>query len=84
MREQLEALDDAMFAAIAGNARALAEAHRLWIEAVVTLPLELIEEAREQYLRYATEVSQRNADEPLQNPGAALAAAEVIELLSKD
>ena len=83
VREQLEALDDAMFGAIAGTAGSLAEAHRLWIEAVVTLPPALIEEAREQYLRYAAEVARRGNSNGDQNPTAVIAAIDVMELLAK-
>src|SRR5262245_24516572 len=42
VREQLEALDDAMFAAIAGNAVALERARTLWHSAVATLPWDLV------------------------------------------
>ena len=83
VREQLEALDDAMFGAIAGTAGSLAEAHRLWIEAVVTLPSVLIEEAREQYLRYAAEVARRGDSNEGPNHTAMIAAIEVMELLAR-
>jgi hypothetical protein len=83
VREQLEALDDAMFGAIAGAAGSLADAHRLWLEAVVTLPPALIEEAREQYLRYAAEVARRRDPTTSQSPTVVIAAIEILELLAR-
>jgi hypothetical protein len=84
VRELLETLDDAMFAAIAGNDGALQRARDLWTHVVATLGWELIDESREQYLRYAADVTRRSEVSEIRNPAAAVAAIEVIELLTRD
>jgi hypothetical protein len=81
---QLEDLDDAMFAAIGGSAAALDRARALWFNAVASLPWELVEESREQYLRYAAEVMQRAGLGTTRKPAAALAAAEILDLLARE
>lgn len=79
----LESLDDAMFMAIAGEAAIVASARLLWAEALERLPSELIDESREQYLRYAVEVTQcLPGDEP-RDPAKVLVAIEMMELLSE-
>lgn len=83
VREHLEALDDAMFAAIAGHAGALAPARTLWTAAAGALPAALVDESREQYLRYAAEVMRRFELAEIRDPAAAIAALEVIELLAQ-
>jgi hypothetical protein len=80
---QLEELDDAMFAAIAGNRGALEKARSLWFNAVAGLPLELVDESREQYLRYADETLRRCERADSSRAAAALAAREVLELLAR-
>jgi hypothetical protein len=82
-REMLEALDDAVFAAIAGDRAAMSAARKLWPEAVEALGWELIEESREQYLRHAVEVTRRFEWSETRDPAAAMAAIEVIELVTK-
>ncbi len=84
VREALEALDDAMFAAMAGDAEALQRAPALWSQAVTGLGPELVDESREQYLRFAAEVTRRFQAREIRNPAAAIAALELIELLSRD
>jgi hypothetical protein len=83
VRDQLEELDDAMFAAIAGAQGAFEKARNLWFNAVASLPWGLIEESREQYLRYAAEVSRGIDSNGVRNQAAALAAVKVMELLAK-
>ena len=84
VRELLESLDDAMLAALAGNNGALQRARELWTHAIATLGWELIDESREQYLRYAADVSRRGDASEIRNAAAAVAAIEVIELLTRD
>src|SRR5262249_19829309 len=83
VREQLEALDDAMFAAIAGNADVLERARTLWQSAVATLPWELVEESREHYLRFAAEASQQADEAEVRDAAAAVVAIEVLEMLTR-
>jgi hypothetical protein len=83
VRELLESLDDAMFAAISGCRQALEEARQLWPAVTAAVSAELIEESREQYLRYAVEVTRRFESHEVRNPATALAALEVIELLTR-
>jgi hypothetical protein len=84
VRELLESLDDAVFAALAGSSGSLQRARELWTHAVATLGWELIDESREQYLRYAADVSRRGEASEIRNAAAAVAAIEVIELLTRD
>jgi hypothetical protein len=81
--ELLESLDDAMFAAIAGQRAAVGEAQALWQRAVSVLPHELVEESREQYLRFAAEVTRRVEDDGLRDASNAIAAFEIIALLAE-
>jgi hypothetical protein len=82
VREQLDALDDAVFAALGGAEGTLEHARQLWSEAIASLPREQVDESREQYLRYAAEVMRRFEVSEIRNPVAAIAALEVIEMLA--
>jgi hypothetical protein len=82
VRDQLEELDDAMFAAMDGVPGAVEKARALWFNAVVSLPWSLIEESRDQYLRYAAEVLDRPAPH-VRSPVASRGALEVMELLAR-
>jgi hypothetical protein len=84
IREQLEALDDVMFAAIGGDSAALEQARGLWSDASCQLPPALIDEAREQYLRYAAEVTRRYKSSELRDPTTSIMALEMFELLARD
>lgn len=84
VRELLEALDDAMFTAIAGGVAALKSAVELWARAIDALGPELVEESREQYLRYAVEMTRQFEWNGTRDPGRAMAAVEVIELLTRN
>lgn len=84
VRERLEALDDAMFAAIDGNPDALEKARALWLDSVCVLLPALIEESREQYLRYAAEVTRKFGAHELRDPATAIVALEIFDLLARD
>jgi len=79
----LESLDDAMFTAIAGEAASLDEARHLWLSAIAALSREQIEESREQYLRFAAEMTRRFELGERRNPANSLVALEIVELLTK-
>ncbi len=83
VRALLEELDDVVFMAIRGDEASLTIAGQLWPRVVQEIGWELVEESREQYLRYASDLSQRMAREELRDPKLAIAALEVIELLSR-
>lgn len=83
MRSLLEELDDVIFKAIQGDSTAIEQAHELWPQVVRNLGWELVEESRAQYLRYATHLAEHwNYDTP-RDPTRAVAALEIIELLSR-
>jgi hypothetical protein len=84
IREQLEALDDVMFAAIGGDSAALERARGLWSDAACQLPPALVDEAREQYLRYAAEVTRRYKASELRDPTTSIVALEMFDLLARD
>ncbi|NOY29768.1 MAG: hypothetical protein GXP28_06205 [Planctomycetes bacterium] len=84
VRAVLEELDDVIFHAIRGDPEALAQAKVLWPQVITEIGWELAEESREQYLRYAIEVTQRLENEDLRTPERAISALDVISLLAKD
>jgi len=84
VRALLEELDDVIFRAISGDPQALAQAKILWPQVVSEIGWEHVEESREQYLRYAIEVTQRLANEDLRSPERAVSALDIISLLAKD
>ena len=79
----LESLDDAMFAAIAGDEAAMATARELWSRALARLSAEMLDESREQYLRFAVDETRRFERDQTRDPAKALIAVEVIELLTR-
>ncbi len=83
IRELLEALDDAIFDAIQGDEKALEQAKSLWPRAVKEIEWHLVEESRENYLRYAVDVSRRCEQHGNRSPEHALLAVEIISLLAK-
>ena len=83
VRERLERLDDAMFSAIDGCREALQRAESLWDDAASSLNWRLIEESREQYLRYAVDVTRRLEFDPQASAERALLAIDVITMLTK-
>ena len=83
VRSMLEELDDVVFSAVRGDAAALDQAQQLWPRVVAAIGWELIEESREQYLRFAIDVTQRYEADAARRPEHAIAALEVISLLTK-
>ena len=79
----LEHLDDVIFAAVRGDKEALEEAHTLWPQIVQTLGWELLEESREQYLRYAVEITRSDNLDQTRSPENAISALEILSLLTK-
>jgi hypothetical protein len=80
----LEELDDVVFQAIRGDQAALEQARLLWPQVVQEIGWELVEESREQYLRYSTDLSRRFEHDDIRDPQRALAAIEILELLMRD
>ena len=78
----LEQLDDAIFAAIGGCLDSLSASQRLWSQVVAAFGPGLLEESREQYLRYAIEVSRRYEGIERRDEAGALAALEIIAMLT--
>jgi len=83
VRAMLEELDDVVFSAVRGESDALEQAHLLWPQVVAAIGWELVEESREQYLRFAIDVTRRFEDEGLRKPEHAVAALEIISLLTE-
>lgn len=79
----LESLDDAMFAVIAGDEAAMTTARELWTRALAGLSPELIDESREQYLRFAVDETRRFESDQTRDPTRAMIAIELIELLTR-
>ena len=79
--EMLEHLDDVVFAAIEGQAVALEQVEVVWALVLEELGPELVEESREQYLRYALQVWNQCLTGELSDPERAVAAVDVMCLL---
>ncbi len=84
VRALLEDLDDVVFSAVRGDASALEQAHILWPQVVAAIGWELVEESREQYLRFAIDVIRRFETDGIRTPECTVAALEVISLLTRD
>jgi hypothetical protein len=84
VRALLEELDDVIFLAIRGDARSLEQAQRLWPKVIQEIGKELVEESREQYLRYSADLARRFENDEVRDPQRALSAIEVIELLMSE
>ncbi|MGI9458297.1 MAG: hypothetical protein ACR2NU_17180 [Aeoliella sp.] len=82
--DQLEALDDTIFAALDGDADALDRARSLLVSAHRDLHGHLFEESRRQYARRAKSVWRTYLDNPGESLTSAFAALEVLELVSDD
>ena len=80
--EKLEALDDAVYEAIAGDTLSLERLRHLWPEVLGELGSDLIEESREHYLRYALAVWNDFINRDAGGPERATAALDVVCLLS--
>jgi hypothetical protein len=84
VRAMLEELDDIVFQAIRGDAASLEQVHKLWPQVLREIGWELIEESREQYLRYSTDLARRFEQDAFRDPQSALAVIEIIELLTRE
>lgn len=80
----LERLDDVIFDAVRGNGPALEKAKTMWPQVVLSLGWELVEESREQYLRFALDIIRNAEQESSRNPDQSIAALEVVSLLTKN
>jgi hypothetical protein len=80
----LEALDDAIFGALAGDGDALARAPGLWRQAAAALDPALVDESREHYIQFAIDALRQSAADGTRNSAAAVAALEIVELLASD
>ena len=83
VKAMLEDLDDVVFSAVRGDAGALEHARTLWPEVVAAIGWELVEESREQYLRFAIDATQRLESNNARNPEHAVAALDIISLLTR-
>lgn len=79
---RLESLDDAIFAALNGDAPSLDRAAKLWAEAQVTVRPEWLDESRRQYIRRAETVCSDYQSRPLEKLATTFAALEVLTLLA--
>ncbi|HID77947.1 MAG TPA: hypothetical protein EYP56_18370 [Planctomycetaceae bacterium] len=82
---ELEQLDDLVYDAIDGDAAALERLKALWPELRRQLPDALLEESREQYVRYAVSVWEQQAGQaPNRRPACALPALDILSLLTDE
>jgi hypothetical protein len=79
--EQLESLDDVIFAAIEGDPAALEASAPAWRKAVVELGSEAIAETRSEYLRCARSTWQFLSRQTIQQPLRLLAVMKIIGML---
>lgn len=83
---RLETLDDVIFEALNGDAEALDQARHFWRDlsgmSVDSLPTELLEESRRQYLRKAEAVCELYRHQPEQTLGKVFAALEIMGILA--
>ena len=80
--EQLEAIDDLVFEAIAGKASAVEKLRTSWPAVLAKLGPDLIEESRENYVRHALRVWKECVDgEQIRQPALAISAMEVVCIL---
>jgi len=82
--ELLERVDDLVFAAIAGDDRALNELAVLWPAAAAELDADLVEQSREQYLRCALSIWSECIDGEVRRPERAVAAVDVLCVLFEE
>lgn len=84
--ELLERVDDLVFAAIAGDDRAVTELEVLWPSVVAEMDEDIIEQSREQYLRCALSICRQSVDAEgeAERPERAMAAIEVLCVLFSD
>lgn len=76
--ERLEELDDAIFAALEGDAEALDRSYRVWSHAVRDVDALLLAESQAQYARHARQVWNASRRRPEESLPRAFAALEVL------
>ncbi len=81
MLEKLERLDDLVFDTINGRRPALEELTQLWPQLMAELPRDLLQESREQYLRYAVKLWESCLANGVRDPQWAVAALDVLCVL---
>ena len=79
--DRLGLLDDVVLEAISGKADAFERLRRLWPQLCEGLDSSLIEESREQYLRYAVQKWREQSGEASHDPNQAVALLDIIGLL---
>ena len=84
VRELLEELDDAIFGAIQGSSEALERAKTLWPRAFAEIDWQLVDDSREQYLRFALEAFKSCEQDDPRSPENAMAVLEIIAFLTED
>ena len=80
--EKLEALDDAVYDAIAGDELSLQRLRKLWPAVLDHLGYDLVEQSREKYLRYALAVWNDFINRDAGGPERAAVALDVMCLIS--
>jgi hypothetical protein len=78
--EKLDALDDAVFAAIAGEEGSLERLQTLWPAVIAEVPPEFVEESQEHYLGHALRIWEHFVQEG-RSPERAIAALDVLTLI---
>ena len=81
--DTLEALDDAVYDAIAGKQGAIDDVLGLWPQVRERLESEMVDESREQYLRYTMSVWEDFLQDST-DPAKAVAALDVMCVLFED
>jgi hypothetical protein len=79
--ELLERIDDLVFSAISGDVRAMVELEVLWPAVTAELDAFLIDQTREQYLRFVLAICSDCVGEDVRKPERAVAAIDVLSVL---
>jgi hypothetical protein len=79
--DELERLDDVVFDAMTGDARAIEELSRMWPQLLAKLGAEKLDESREQYLRHSLTVWEACLENGLRDPDRAQASLQVLTIL---
>lgn len=82
--EQIEQLDDTVFAALGGDAEALDRVGRRWRAAVRSLDTDLINQSRKEYVRKAKSIWRQSTGMPSARLSEGFVALELLELLGDD
>lgn len=82
--EQLEKIDDLVFAAISGDQEALSDLVILWPRTAAELDPDLVEQSREQYLRCALSICSDFSAAGVDAPERALFAVDVLCVLFEE